>query len=396
MKGGSHMRRVTDLVIDNLEHIITHTIKMVAFVMAALMFCAMPKITDVSPSAPKYPLPPCVSSDFLAAASHSIPSNDHSPPVRVTGPGTASELYRAQGDLLIPFYDEHCNFTLAMGDSFVGNLPGEGIKRSPVLLHAGNHLMPGQPIPFTGASGIIGPGIAPAVMDGDNIIPTDGISLPGQEFISYMKIKSWDVTDTQGWSTSYSGIAWSPDGNHFQPIPSALWQNDPDNQDPYQMMSLQRSGSFIYVVSVRAGRQMGPMMIQRLPLYGLYDKADWQCWTGGDEWVSTMQNPSACQPLFDGKQEQFGEPSLRLLAGGIWALSYLNVDYPNGEPHIVTRWALSPTGPWSDEKTQLTWSEDDNLYGGFIVPSSTAQQLILMVSKWNDRRYDVSMIVRKL
>jgi hypothetical protein len=51
---------------------------------------------------------------------------------------------------------------------------------------------------------------------------------------------------------------------------------------------------------------------------------------------------------------RFGEPSVRRLSDGTWAMSYLNCV----TGCIVTRTAAGPDQAWSGEKTQLTsWQE---------------------------------------
>ena len=66
-------------------------------------------------------------------------------------------------------------------------------------------------------------------------------------------------------------------------------------------------------------------------------------------------------------------------------------------PWIVTRTAPAPTGPWSTPKVQLTWGQNPFMYGGFIYPRSTRDNLLLMISTWIPPdsglppRYDVSV-----
>lgn len=87
--------------------------------------------------------------------------------------------------------------------------------------------------------------------------------------------------------------------------------------------------------------------------------------------------PPPCTPMLKGR---FGEPSVRRLKDGTWVMAYLNA----ATHRIVTRTASTPTGPWSEEKVQLTAQEVPNLYGGFIHPWSTTRpdDLHLIVSRW--------------
>src|SRR5262249_7370619 len=76
----------------------------------------------------------------------------------------------------------------------------------------------------------------------------------------------------------------------------------------------------------------------------------------------------------------FGEPSVKKLNNGTWAMAYLNLETLN----IVTRISKGPDQVWSDEKVQVTFAQEPNLYGGFIHPWSQTgpNNLHIMVSKW--------------
>jgi hypothetical protein len=84
-----------------------------------------------------------------------------------------------------------------------------------------------------------------------------------------------------------------------------------------------------------------------------------------------------CTPILTG---HFGEPSVRKLVDGTWAMAYLN----GVTGSIVTRVAEGPDRAWSPEKVQVDSEQEPGLYGGFIHPWSTRSPngLHLMVSKW--------------
>lgn len=296
-------------------------------------------------------------------------------------------------DLGIPYELENGSFGYLFGDTFATRNPEEpqpaGSWRSPVMLRSSVVPGPTSPIVFDSAAKVAGDGRAPEIMDNGyrqndefSVIPNDGISFreTGDQIVSYQSIRSWDVRGDENWQTNYSGLAWSPNGNDFYRI-GPTWQNDSSNNDPFQMQSMQRDGDYVYIVSVRAGRQNGPMMLQRVPWDTMFDKSSFECWNGSS-WGG------ACVPILQGR---FGEPSLRKL-GNVWAMSYLNVS----RGAIVTRVADHPTGPWSSEKIQIANTGYDALYGGFIHPASTSSNLTMMVSSWKRDlqlrtiRYDVS------
>ena len=300
-------------------------------------------------------------------------------------------------DLGIPVDLGNGNVAYIFGDTFEdansnGIHGGKG-WRSPVLLRSNQKPIPGKPIRFDSAAGLNGEGIAPEIMPNGHrsngeftVIPTDGISFPetGEMIVSYMSVREWtEPGGDPAWKTNHAGLAWSPDGNHFQRI-GPIWPETPASDSPFQTWSMQRDGEFVYVISVQAGRRpggSGPMLLQRVHWDKMLDATQYQCWSGDGTWGSD------CKPIIEGS---FGEPSLRLLRDGTWAMSYLDVDYPD-RPIIVTRTADSPQGPWSEPKVQITWKELPQLYGGFIHPYSTRNSLVLMVSTYQPhKRYDVS------
>jgi|GEM_PF-469294 len=329
-------------------------------------------------------------------------------------------------DLMVPFLLPNGSVGFMTGDTFATkgpyeqNLPpGDDKWRSPVMLRS--HEMPKlhDPITFDNAAGLAGEGVAPEFLynahrkDGREVtvFPNDAVSLPdGRIIVSYQSVggPNGEISpDNANWSTNYSGLAVSRDGNNFRRILSGpnglpgpgdpVWMNNERNTDVNQMWSMQLDGDYVYIISVRAGRTKGPMIMLRVPWREIENKGSYKCWNGKD-WGGD------CQPILP--ESKYGEPSLRKLNDGtpegLWVMSY--VDYTYTE--LVTRTAKSPTGPWSEPKRQLHWHELNALYGGFIHPYSTPDNLILMVSTWQREvneekygkfgkllRYDVSHLI---
>ena len=288
-------------------------------------------------------------------------------------------------DLGIPYVLENGAIGYLFGDTFSTQWPEDQKDwRSPVLLRSA--VRPGDKdgIVFDSAAGVKGDGLTPEITHnghrgGDgmgaaevSVIPNDGISFPEtkEQIVSYMSIKSWDP-----WSTNYAGLAHSKDGNTFTRL-DIKFGNDDKNLDPFQMWTMQRDGNWVYIFSVRAGRQSGPMMLQRVPWDKMADKSAYQGWGwNGSDW--DWNRP--CTAIFEGK---FGEPSVRKLSDGTWAMVYLNLG--GDKPNIVSRTAKGPDRKWSEETIQVSWDQEPSLYGGFIHPWSTSKEndLHLMVSKW--------------
>jgi hypothetical protein len=165
------------------------------------------------------------------------------------------------------------------------------------------------------------------------------------------------------------------------------------NDDVYQMWSMQRDGDYVYIISVRSGRRVSPIVLQRVPWNSMLDPNTYQSWnattqTWGAAW--TAHN----SPLIAQTTSRIGEPSLRKItnpAGGHkWVMSYLNL----AKGQIVTRIADAVTGPWGPEVNQLS-TPARALYGGFIHPYSDSgpNGLTLMVSSWQRAWYNPNQSV---
>jgi len=297
-------------------------------------------------------------------------------------------------DLGIPYLIENGDVGYVFGDTFSNTPPGGGGPgasadwRSPVMLRSSAHPANADGILFESAAGQPGVGLAPQLITYNHnannggyfevtLIPNDALYIEetGRHVMSYMSINNWNDTGNWNWETNFAGLAYSDNGgNSFTRAAGAQWLNDGSNGDPFQMCTMQRDGDWVYIFSVRAGRQVGPMLLRRVRWEDILDPGEYEGWglSGGD-WQWGVP-PTA---LFSGR---FGEPSVRLLADGTWAMSYLDVT----AERIVTRTSSNPTGPWSAEVEQLDTSGGTGYYGGFIHPWSLLCQdnLHLMVSGW--------------
>jgi hypothetical protein len=323
---------------------------------------------------------------------------------RLTGADldTNSRWHVAGTDLGIPYVLENLSIGYLFGDTF--NTPGPKTPplpndwRAPVLLRSNVH--PGSPggIVFDSAAKVLGNGRAPEILDfnahGDpkrqdwpeheiTCIPNDGISFPetGRQVISFQSINRWNPKEGKWlWRSRYATLGYSDNGNDFIRVPNLAWWNTIDNVDPFQMWTMQRDGEWVYVFSVRSGRQQGPMMLRRVRWQDMFNTAAYEGWNGRD-WG--RGRPST--PILSGT---FGEPSVRKLADGLWAMCYLN----GATGNIVSRTATGPDRVWSEEKVQVTTAQEPDLYGGFIHPWSTGgrDNFHIMVSRWSRQNPDVT------
>jgi hypothetical protein len=314
---------------------------------------------------------------------------------RLTGADldTFSRWQIAGTDLGIPYLLENGSVGYLFGDTFKTQWP-EGPPppphngwRSPVMLRSNVHPAAPGGVVFDSAARVVGNDFAPGILDhnahhlpggswpNDEItcIPNDGVSFPEtrRQVISFQSINRWEP---EPWRSRYATLAYSDNGNDFIRVPHLAWWNTAANSDPFQMWTMQRDGEWVYVFSVKSGRQHGPMMLRRVRWHEMFfpDKYQGWGWNGAD-WG--WGRP--CSPILNGA---FGEPSVRKLADDIWAMCYLNCQ--TGD--IVSRTATGPNRVWSDEKIQVRSAQEPGLYGGFIHPWSSrgANNLHLMVSKW--------------
>lgn len=261
-----------------------------------------------------------------------------------------------------------------LGDTFPVLRPEDSdgtAWRSPVMVRS-NSDPRYERIVFDNAAGIRGAGVAPEVTRNGHhrggevsFIPNDLVVLPDGRYVLWgQSIQKWLH---HSWRTNYSQLAVSTDGGNSFQRKNVRWSFE-GGVNAFQMGSMQLDGEYIYRISVRAGRTEGPMVLSRVKWREVLNPKAYYCWDGAD-WSKK------CRAIAHGT---FGEPSLRKLSDGTWAMSYLDID----KRAIVTRTAYSPSGPWSEAKVQLRDTRLPSLYGGFIHPYSTRKHLVLMVSSW--------------
>lgn len=301
----------------------------------------------------------------------------------ITGVGTSSLAFGVNGtDLGIPFSIGDGAVGFLFGDTFDIPLPpAPGVAanwRSPVLLTSTSK--PSAGIVLTGSGSQIMDSAKSGCGGEFTVIPNDGVTLKdGRQIVSYMSVKGWrgPCGGEAEWQTNYAGLAVaSAGGGHFVRAPIRFLNNDA-NLDEFQMQTMQLDGDYVYVYGVRAGRQHGRMLLKRVRAEAILEPGAYECWNGegwGGECVSVLRG-------VDGSGDGafvMGEPSVRKLGDCTWAMSYLT----NGQ--IITRRASRPEGPWSGAHVQVTDADQPCLYGGFIHPMSTADDLHLMVSMWGE------------
>ena len=198
---------------------------------------------------------------------------------RLTGADldTARRWKVAGTDLGIPYLLENGAVGFLFGDTFSAPWPEQGQGwRAPVMLRSHNQPNSPQGVLWDNAARVGGDNFAPALFNkepGDfTLIPNDGISFPEtkRQLISFMGIEKWYPSPNNAergalWKSRYAGLAYTDNGNDFVRT-NLKWNNNVDNSDPLQMWTMQRDGQWVYIFSVRSGRQHGPMMLRRYVL----------------------------------------------------------------------------------------------------------------------------------
>lgn len=137
----------------------------------------------------------------------------------------------------------------------------------------------------------------------------------------------------------------------------------------------------MYVYSTGFQRDK-PIILQRVRSGQLTDINAYEGW-GYRDGAWNWGNPPT--PILEGR---FGELCLRPL-GGKWVLTWFNagdyridgiiMDTPTSNLYTAYRQTLIWGGQWGNEDD----SHVAQLYGGYIIPGSTIEDLHLSVSQWN-------------
>ncbi|EOM75890.1 DUF4185 domain-containing protein [Rhodococcus rhodnii] len=294
-------------------------------------------------------------------------------------------------DLGIPVVLANGDIGYFLGDTFASARAGGRNWRSPVLLR-GPATDPAAGIRFTSAAGgrrarqilpnrrdrrelprIEAPGTE------FTVVPSDAVTIGARTYLSVVSVHSWRA---QRWMSNFTYLAYSDDSGASWELSPARWDNRPGALD--QHWTMERDGGFVYVVSSAFGRAAGDgAILRRVREDRILDPAAYEPW--GFEDAAGWRWGAPATPFLPGP---FGEMSLRRV-GGLWVLAY----FDPAAYAIVTRTAERVDGRWSEPRIQVrggAWGDRDGsyaqIYGGFVHPLSTPDDLHLIVSQWNTRR----------
>ncbi|MEU0542819.1 DUF4185 domain-containing protein [Nocardia sp. NPDC005978] len=212
----------------------------------------------------------------------------------------------------------------------------------------------------------------------DNIeittIPTSGFAIGDRQYMSYMSIRTWNSIPGT-WFTNYGGLAYSDDhGQTWVKDAHAKWDNI-FGVSNFQVSAMVPEGDYVYMFGTRNTR-LGAVGLARVPKDQVLNTTAYQYWrdgswtpVGGYQAASTIVDAPAAELSVNYDADR-----------KVWQMSYLDT----AKAALVVRESDSPQGVWSPSAVTVTAAQFPELYGGFIHPWSTANDLYFTMSTWND------------
>ncbi len=317
----------------------------------------------------------------------------------LTGPGITTGFRMDAADLGIPVTAPDGRLLFVFGDTFEEARVGGGWWRSPVALY-GCMSPDGE---LRGAQGELGRSVDWAAAVGgqhaqqlrpyahddpslSTVLPTDVITIGSDMYLHVAVHQGFgNVRWSEIWRSRDAGETWHPTAARF---PGTL------HGGMFQLLTWALGDDgYVYVLSTGFQRDK-PALLHRVPAERITDPSAYRSWgrrAGGwwtrgrrDRGWSWGDRPT---PVLDGR---VGEMCLRPLDGrwlltwfdeGGYRIDALVLDTPVAvcETTVEDRVTLIRGGAWGQE--------DDfhvaQLYGGYVIPGSTLDDLHLTVSQWN-------------
>jgi hypothetical protein len=283
-------------------------------------------------------------------------------------------------DLGVMWRDSRGRVAIAFGDTYGQGWGGNGAGpetadwRYNTLAHStDDNLADGLSIDsmisdHSGHAAQILPG-DPAVQE-VTVIPTAAISVGSRDYLHYMSVRSWGTNGT--WITNYSGLAYSDDGGQrWIKAPAARWTNR-DGGSHFQMAAATKQGDFVYLFGTANGR-FGDAYVARVLGSRMLDLSAYEYWTATGWQSGSLDRaiPVMAGPV--GELSILYNTTLRR-----WVALHLD----ERRAAIVMRTANEPTGPWTGGQVVANSADHPGLYGAFLHPDSTGENLYFAMSQW--------------
>jgi hypothetical protein len=305
----------------------------------------------------------------------------------LTGPGHTDDFGIGGTDLGATALAPDGRLVSVFGDTFERAGVGGPGWRSPVVLF-GDPATARTGIEWFGSTGA-GPYAEQAlpyrhdsVINGmrvSTVIPTDIITIGGEMYLHAMVCEGiGNVHWTEVHRSTDNGETWQHTG--------ATWPGDLHG-GLFQMLTwAQGDDGYVYAFSTGFQRNQG-LMLHRVPADRLTDPEAWEGW-GFLDGVWAWGNPPTIALT-----GAYGELSLRrvenrwLLAffdAGNYRIDVLNLDGPTANLYEAARGTALRGAKWRRE--DHAGGHVAQLYGGYIVPGSTLDELHLVVSQWHTKK----------
>lgn len=300
------------------------------------------------------------------------------------GPGLSEEIGLLVGDLgVMTEFEEGEEFAIIFGDSWRGNKLGNGTWiRIPgvVATKENGRIKILRPL----NDGEIAQELVDIPQDGIlTVIPSDIINIDGTLYMQGMRVRGiGNVLQTHIWKSTDNGQTWDKIGDQRPGFNGGMtnlisWAKGPDG--------------YIYQTSTQFQRK-DDVYLQRFKPEDIANYGNWEYFqpdTG--QWTSKIGKPILSTNV------RAGELNLRYIQGH-WVLAMFNEERMSIEIRISkdidVDWnAISPadvivSGPWNQTQNESNFSQ---LYGAYIVPGSTLDNMDLVISQWktdDDSRYN--------
>lgn len=306
----------------------------------------------------------------------------------LTGPGVTDHLGIGGTDLGIAARAPDGRLVAVFGDTFRDAGVGGPGWRSPVVLF-GDPRTALSGIEWTGSTGTERtyadqclPYEHETVIYGchvSTVLPTDVITIGRKMFLHVMVCAGLgNVHWTEVHRSTDNGETWEHTG--------AFWPGDAHG-GLFQMLTWELGDDgFVYAFTTGFQRDK-PLLLHRVPADRLLDERAWEGWGFRDgQWA--WGNPPT--PVLEGA---YGELCLRRVEDR-WLLAFFDA----GNYRIDVMNLASPTdnlyeAPLETAVRGCAWGREDHgrgdvaqLYGAYVVPGSTLDDLHLIVSQWNTER----------
>jgi Domain of unknown function (DUF4185) len=268
------------------------------------------------------------------------------------------------------------------GDNFAGNAAYDGTWSPSIGLHVRPGTVNSNLIQFDSSFGQNGSLYAEPCWPGGSQLPAGTVQVFNNEYAL--------VTRTVNLQPLNSRLVQiNPNGPYWPTVPGS--QRDADWQDgnETQISGYQADDNWVYIVADGFARDHTVRLYHCHPAT-FTDRNTWWAWGVRDGQWQWDVDPA---PL---SNDRFGELSLRLIEGKS-VLSGFNVETGQVEVRVADdpTQVLAPGIPMTVVADQNSVPRN---YGGYIVPGSTLDQAIILVSQWasNNNPYNVQQFVVNL